>query len=234
MTREALAHIEGAERFFFLAGDPASAEWLRRLNTSAQSLLDCYAEGRPRSESYAEMTARALAAVRAGQRVVVAFYGHPGVGADPAHAMLRHARNEGFPAEMMPGISAEACLIADLAIDPLRPGWQSYEAWTFLVTRPRFDTRFSLVLWQIGLIYQRGISFAGEQDARGMKDLSRVLAKEYSSSHEAILYEASPFPVADPRIERCRVRDLPDVSVSTSTTLYVPPRTRAGRRASGK
>ena len=180
LTQEALAHIRRAERFFFLSGDPATARWLQRLNANAESLADCYVEGRPRAAGYAEMAARALAAVASGQRVVVAFYGHPGVGADPTHAMLAQARTLGYSARMLPAISAEACLVADLGVDPLRPGWQSYEAWMFLLTRPRIDVRMSLVLWQIGLIYERGVSVVGRQHPRGMKDLARALTATLS------------------------------------------------------
>jgi uncharacterized protein YabN with tetrapyrrole methylase and pyrophosphatase domain len=230
VTSEALAQIEHAERLFYLAGEPATAYWLQRLNASAESLLDCYVEGRPRAAAYVEMATRALDAVRAGQRVVVAFYGHPGIAVDPAHAMLRQARKEGYRARMLPGISAEACLIADLGVDPLRPGWQSYEAWTFMAARPRFDPRVSLVLWQIGLIYHRGISMAGTHDPRGLKDLSRALSTRYPSTHSVVLYEASPFHIAEPRIERCPLARLPRVTVDTSTTLYVPPLSRRRKR----
>ena len=231
LTQEALAHIRRAERFFFLSGDPATARWLQRLNANAESLADCYVEGRPRAAGYAEMAARALAAVTSGQRVVVAFYGHPGVGADPTHAMLAQARALGYTARMLPGISAEACLVADLGVDPLRPGWQSYEAWTFLLTRPRIDVRMSLVLWQIGLIYERGVSVVGRQHPRGMKDLARALTARYHSRHSVVLYEASPFAIADSRIEHCAVRDLPTAPVRTSTTLYVPPLNDQGSRS---
>ena len=223
LTSEALAHITRADRFFYLAGDSATAHWLAGLNPRAESLHGCYAEGRLRTETYAEMASRALAAVRAGDDVVVAYHGHPGVGADPAHAMIRQARLEGYPAQMLPGISADACLVVDLGIDPLRPGWQSYEAWTFIDTRPRFDPRVSLVLWQIGLIYNRSVSFAGQHDARGLANLAAMLADSYPPTHSVTLYEASPFPIADPRIEPCPLRDLPQATVSTSTTLYVPP-----------
>src|SRR5690606_41924587 len=41
--------------------------------------------------------------------------------------------SEGFVARMEPGISAEACLYADLGIDPGRHGVQSMEATHFLV-----------------------------------------------------------------------------------------------------
>lgn len=224
VTLEALAHVEQAERLFFLAGDLATARWLRRLNPSAESLFDCYAEGRPRLESYALMTARVLAAVRDGRQVVAAFYGHPGVGVHPAHAMIREARAAGYRADMLPGISAEACLVADLGVDPLHAGWQSYEAWAFVATRPRFDARAALILWQVGLVFEDSIRFSGASDRRGLIAIARALGRAYAPSHRVILYEASPFPVSVPRIESMPLDTLARARVSTSTTLFVPPR----------
>jgi uncharacterized protein YabN with tetrapyrrole methylase and pyrophosphatase domain len=230
MTLEALEQVKHAERVFYLAGDMATARWLQQLNPTAESLFDCYAEGRPRADSYTEMVARVLQAVRAGQRVAAAFYGHPGVGVDPAHRMIKQARQEGYRAQMLPGVSAEACLVADLGVDPLLQGWQSYEAWAFVAQRPRFDPRHALVLWQVGLVYQQSISFSGALDPRGLPAVASALKATYPPSHRVVLYEASPFPVSDPRIEPRRLKDLTKASVSTATTLFVPPLTKRRTR----
>ena len=59
-----------------------------------------------------------LEPVRAGKRVCAAFYGHPGVFVLPSHDAISRARAEGFEATMLPGVSAEDCLVADLGVDP--------------------------------------------------------------------------------------------------------------------
>lgn len=223
ITLEALTHITRAERVLYLAGDPASSRWLQQLNPASESLADAYAEGRLRVDSYREMTNRILGPVRMGHRVVAVFYGHPGVGVDPAHAALRQARAEGYPARMLPGVSAEACLIADLGLDPLQDGWQSYEAWSFLNSRPRFDHRTPLVLWQLGVIYQSSIDFSGRPNPRGIRALASRLQQKYSATHAVVLYEASPFEICEPRCERIPLARIPAAPVTTATTLYVPP-----------
>jgi hypothetical protein len=232
VTLEALDHIRRAERLMYLAGDGATAHWLQQLNPAAESLSDCYAEGRPRERSYEEMTERILQPLREGYRVSAAFYGHPGVGVDPAYAAIRRARQEGYPARMLPGISAEACLIAELEVDPLEQGWQSHEAWAFVIRRPVFDERCPLVLWQIGLVFQESVDFSGAPNRRGLHALMKLLRLHYAASHQVVLYDASPFPVCQSRIERIALRDLPDVDVRLSTTLYMPATegTRARRR----
>ena len=64
-----------------------------------------------------------LREVRAGLDVVGVFYGHPGVFVDPSQRSLAIAREEDYKARMLPGVTAEDCLYADLCIDPANPGW---------------------------------------------------------------------------------------------------------------
>jgi uncharacterized protein YabN with tetrapyrrole methylase and pyrophosphatase domain len=232
VTLETLDHIKRADRLLYLAGDQATARWLQQINPSAESLSDCYAEGRPRERSYERMTERILQPLREGHRVSAIFYGHPGVGVDPAHAAIKRAREEGYSARMLAGISAEACLIAELEVDPLAQGWQSHEAWAFVVRRPVFDDRCPLVLWQIGLVFQASIDFSGAPDRRGLRALTKLLRLHYPASHQVVLYDASPFPVCQSRIERIALRDLPQVDVRMSTTLYIPAIISGRRRGS--
>ena len=96
-----------------------------------------------------------LEPVRAGKRVCAAFYGHPGVFVLPSHEAIARARAEGFDATMLPGVSAEDCLVADLGVDPARNGLQSYEAGDFLRRRPAIEPTTALVLWQIGVVGAR-------------------------------------------------------------------------------
>src|SRR3546814_6212654 len=84
-----------------------------------------------------------MAQVRAGKQVCAVFYGHPGVFADVPHRVVRKAREEGIPARMEPGISAEACLYADLNLDPGQRGVQSMEATHFLVHDRRSEEHTS-------------------------------------------------------------------------------------------
>src|SRR3546814_5585333 len=92
------------------------------------------------------MDAAIMAEVRAGKRVCAVFYGHPGVFADVPHAVIRKARADGISARMEPGISAEACLYADLGIDPGRSGVLSLESTHFLVYQHTIDTSAHLLL----------------------------------------------------------------------------------------
>ena len=158
MTLEAVACMEQSQKLFYLVGEPVMELWIQERNPTAEALDDCYARGRPREKSYKEMVNRMLGPVRRGLDVVGAFYGHPGVFADPTHTAIRIARREGYRAVMLPAVSAEDCLFAELGVDPADRGCQSYEATDFLNRRPRFDPSCALILWQIGVIGEDSIA----------------------------------------------------------------------------
>jgi uncharacterized protein YabN with tetrapyrrole methylase and pyrophosphatase domain len=223
-TPEALDCITRADRLLYLVTDPATETWLRRLNRAAETLRDCYAAGKPRELSYREMVQRILLAVRAGAYVCAAFYGHPGVFVNPGHQAIRRARREGFRARMLPGISTEDCLFADLGVDPAESGCQSFEATDFLAYRRRFDPTSALVLWQVGVLGEP--SFPTEVPCRRerLERLTRVLRRHYDARHPIVLYEAAQFPVSEPRIRKIPLSKLPATRLWSITTLYIPPK----------
>ena len=223
VTAETLSSIKNADEVLTMLGDPASGYWLQGLRPDAVSMLDRYGVGKPRRDTYEEITNHILDRARSGSRVCVAFYGHPGVFVAPSHAALRQARKEGLQARMHPGISAESCLFADLGVDPVARGCQSFEATDLLVRQRRFDTSSSLVLWQIGGV---GVSTYFKKafwSQSGLDYLTDRLLEVYPENHEVVVYEASPMPVCDARIDRLPLRDLPKATVSIISTLFVPP-----------
>jgi len=204
----------------YLVTDPISAEGIERLNPRARSLGSCYVEGEDRRDAYARMIEEILAPVRAGQRVCAAFYGHPGVFVLPSHEAIGQARREGYAARMLPGVSAEDCLFADLGVDPARTGCQSYEATRFLEERPRVEPSAALVLWQIGVVGSSNHS--AEPHAPGLGALVSALCEIYGSNHEVVVYEASRYAGVDPLVRRVPLHRLAG-AVTPASTLYVPP-----------
>jgi uncharacterized protein YabN with tetrapyrrole methylase and pyrophosphatase domain len=218
---EAKSHIESADAVFYLVTDPGTEMWLHSLNPAAQSLQPFYEGRENRLATYLEMTDFILDHVRRGLDVCAVFYGHPGVFVFPSHRAVATARQEGFEAVMLPGISAEDCLFADLGFDPARQGCQSFEATDFLVFRRRFDPRSHLVLWQVGVLGEVGYKMALTQAKLDIL-VERLLAA-YPSDHPAVLYEAARYPVCDPSILHRRLGALDAAEVTSISTLYVPP-----------
>jgi uncharacterized protein YabN with tetrapyrrole methylase and pyrophosphatase domain len=221
LTPEARIRIEQADVVLSVVSEPVMQDALEKLNPRTRSLHELYEVGASRAEAYEAMTEEILAEVRAGKDVCAAFYGHPGVFVTPSHEALRRARAEGFPARMLPGVSAEDCLFADLGIDPARFGCQSYEATDFLVHGRRVDTTATLVLWQLGTVGSDAAS--AEPRPSGLGVLVDALLELYPSEHEVVVYEASPYPGFDPLICRVPLSDLAPEHVTAMSTLCVPP-----------
>ena len=144
------SHIEQADVVFVCVAEHYMEAWITSLNKNTVNLQTFYGEGKDRHDTYAQMTSAMLERVEKGEKVVGAFYGHPGVFAKVPHDAIAIAKSRGFDAYMLPGISAESCLYADLGIDPGALGCQHYEANQFLLYKREVDTAAYLVLWQVG------------------------------------------------------------------------------------
>ncbi len=226
VTIEARSAMEHASKLFYLVADPTTEYYLKSLNGNSESLLRFYENGKERFTSYLEMVSRIMEEVRAGHDVCAAFYGHPGVFAFPPHLAIKLARSEGFEAKMLPGVSAEDCLFADLGIDPAWSGCQSFEATDFLLFKRRFDPNCSLILWQIGVIGH--VTFEGKgYDLSGLHVLQSYLTEFYGENHAVIVYEASHDPISQMKRVRVPFSELTSAPVTAESTLYVPPKASA-------
>lgn len=224
VTAETRACLEHADEVLYLVADPLAAAWVESVASRARPLHSFYEPGRNRSETYAAIVEEILARLRVGGNVCVAFYGHPGMLVDPSHKAIRRARSEGFEARMLPAVSAEDCLIADLGVDPGHLGCQSYEATDLLIHGREIDPSATLIIWQVGAV--------GNAEYTPGGDLSRVpvlveyLERYYPPEHEVVCYEASLYPVCDASVRRISLAELADADVSPMATLYVPPAVR--------
>jgi hypothetical protein len=138
------------------------------------------------------------------------------------HEAIRQARREGYEASMLPGISAEDCLIADLGVDPGPLGLQSFEATDFLIRPRRFDTTTALVLWQIGSVGNLGFASRERVTRPSLAVLQEVLTTHYGEAHKVYVYEAATSPRARPRVEPIRIGELGTTPVTLVSTLFVP------------
>lgn len=224
ITLESRVAIEQAGKLFHLVNDEASRAYLEELNPSAESLAVCYREGKPGLESSEEMVERILAALRGGLDVCVAFSGHPAVFLPPAHEAVRRARLEGHPAKMLPGISAQSCLFAEVGVDPGVNGCQVFEATDFLIRRRQFDPTSALILLQVGAIGLTRYVSRNPWCAERLRILVEVLEKSYSPEHEVVVYHAEVLPNCESSIQHVPLERLPEAGVTFLSTLYVPPR----------
>lgn len=222
VTQEALASLRAADRVFHCVCDAVTEAWLHELHPRAESLRPLYRPGVERGLIYTAMAERVLDAVRAGDTVCLAFYGHPGVCAQAGHQSIAMARAEGYAASMLPGVSCEDCLYADLGVDPAEAGCQSHEATRFLSRAMAFDARAGLVLWQIGMLGH--LDYQASYRPSGLLALIEHLQPAYGAEHEVLLYELPSYAARAALVQRMPLHRLAQAPMNWAMTLYVPPR----------
>jgi uncharacterized protein YabN with tetrapyrrole methylase and pyrophosphatase domain len=224
LTVEALAAMASADVVLHVIGEPVQEEALLAINPNSRTLTGYYADGLERSATYEAMVQEILGEVSAGKRTVAAFYGHPGVFTYPSHESVRRARAAGLPARMLPAVSAEDCLWADLGEDP-GDGCQAYEATDFLYYDREVDQYAHLLLWQVGSLG----NYTYESEGYDLSLLPALVAKllqTFAPDHPVTLYEA-PFHAGVPaRLTRVPLVELAPWQVTPATTLHLPPRRR--------
>lgn len=222
ISTETKAYISQSDKVLYLVNDPLMQEWIEELNPNSESLDYLYNKHVLRTDSYKEISNYILQSMNDNKHVCVVMYGHPSVFAQPALDAVKEAKKQGYYAKILPAISAEDCLFADLLIDPGSCGCQSFETTDFLIHDRKFDTNSHLVLWQVGVIAVLS-HLKMQNDKNGIITLTNYLKQFYPSQHLVTIYEASQYPNFEPRITEVILENLPDAILSRLSTLYVPP-----------
>jgi hypothetical protein len=221
------ALIANADKVLYCVADPATVVWLRRLRPDALDLYVLYGDDKVRYTTYMEMAEAQLYWVRQGLRVVVIFYGHPGIFVLSTHRAIQIARREGHRAVMRAAVSALDTLCADLGVDPSHPGLQTHEATDCLIRRRRIDTSLHVVLWQVGLIGELGYRRQGYLNSHFSYFVS-WLEELYGPGYEITHYIGARYPGTDPLIQVLSLAELHDPArqrdVTGLSTFYIPPR----------
>lgn len=225
ISERAVSEILTADTVFVLA-DALAFDWIASRRPDAVDLTNYYDDRTDRRETYRAMKASICEAVSAGRRVCTVFYGHPGVFAQVPHEAVAQIRAAGLAARMEPGISAEACLYADLGLDPGDRGVQSLEATRFLAYKHVLDPTTLVLLWQVALAGNLAcIGF--ESDPKRLQLLVDKLSQCYRPETPVILYEAAQLPIEAFRADRMTLADLPAARYREYTTLVIPPAVEA-------
>jgi hypothetical protein len=224
LTLETVAAVEQGEVVFYLVIDQLTMNWILGRCPTARPLYHHYQPGRNRRAGYEGMVEEILVELRAGRTVTALFYGHPGVLAYPGHRAIARARAEGFFARMLPGISADACLIAELGIDPATDGLQAFEATQLLRADNTPDIRTPMILWQAGVVGDTDFATGAAYVRSGFDALRDRLSALYGPDHRLCLYEASEFSALASSILWRTVAELRREDLSPMCTLFIPAR----------
>ncbi len=225
MTVEAITWIRRADIVLYVVGDPVAQNAILALNKNAESLQTLYSSDMKRVDTYNAMIERILSEVRDGKTVCGVFYGHPGVFVYPSHEAVKRMRAEGYPAVMLPGISAGDCLFAYIGIDPATTGCSSYEATGWLFNAWPADPASAMVLWQIGILGNAGYNPLAKYPTPLMPLLILKMSNYYSPHHNVAVYEAAVQIGCEPTINWVPIAALTHVELSAASTLFIPPQT---------
>lgn len=225
ITLEARGWIQQADIVLYCLAESGTEQWIRENARQSRNLSALYGSGKARSNTYREMAETALLYVRAGFDTCMIFYGHPGVFVQSTHLALSMALSEGFPAVMLPGISALDCLFADLGIEQATTGFQSVGATDLLLRRRILQTDCHLVIWQVGFVGNSGFNGEGTKNSY-LPVLLEYLGEFYERDHPVTVYEASQYSLGSARKDAMVLADLAQARLNFSSTLYIPPRVR--------
>ncbi|HBD7411738.1 TPA: uroporphyrinogen III methylase [Legionella pneumophila] len=221
LSKEAESHINKAEIVLFLVNEPVMEEWIGVHARKVKNLSGLYFSQKNRESSYRLITKEILHALECYEFVCVVFYGHPTVFALPGLEAIKKAKENGVETKIIPAISAEDCLFADLEIDPGECGCYSVEATDLLVYQRHPDTSSHLLVWQVGMLGNLGHEAHLKTDA--IELFVEYLLKFYSENHVAVIYEASIYPGLDCIVKKFMLKELRDQRISKIAILYIPP-----------
>jgi uncharacterized protein YabN with tetrapyrrole methylase and pyrophosphatase domain len=173
------------------------------------------------------MVQRILEPLSEGARVCAAFYGHPSIFVSPAREVVKQARALGFPARLLPAISALDCMYADLGVDPGVHGMQIFESTDFVVNRRAPDLATPLVILQAGAAGVTTYTEVTTAEPARVAALAASLGQFYAQDHRVVIYEAAPLPIVETRLDWIPLADLRGASLSVYSTLYVPEKEKA-------
>lgn len=224
MTFQAADAIRAADVTLFNVGNHTlTVDWIQENATSAIDLYDYYDHGKSRQHTYDQMVEAILDQLRAGENVVAAFYGHPGVFVGPGFEAIKKARKEGYEASMLPGVSAVDCMFADLEFDPAPYGCAMVEASDYVLMERNYDSRMPLIIWQAGVVGDISFNANGRATSESEDMLKRRLLRDYPENHPITTYIAATLPGMRSKTRSSTIGKLEDLALNASSTCLVPP-----------
>ena len=222
ITKETEIAVQKASKVLYLVNEPIIEDWIIKEARNSESMYDLYIENDSRNKNYALIIEKILEEHKRYKNLCVLIYGHPTVFAFPGLEAIKRIEAKGSFAKVMPGISSEDCLFADLRINPGSRGCISLEATEFLLYDRAIDPSYHVIFWQIGQIGNTGLPEAG-LNRRVLSCFCERVQSIYAGDVDVILYEASLYPNIPAKISKQKISELASMEINTISSLYLPP-----------
>ncbi len=222
LTKESIAYIENADVVYYLSNDSIMIEWLENKCNDIESLSRIYFKHASRKEAYSEIDSYLIERVRAGLNICFLLYGHPVVFSQPGMIAIHVLENEGYTVKVLPAISSEDCLFADLRINPGSVGCLSYDATDLLIRNRQLLPTSHLIVWQIA-----SVGYVNHYKEKYGNDYIELLVQKlltvYPGCHAVAIYIAAKYPGFESRTFHCTIASLASVDIPRFSTMYIPP-----------
>lgn len=220
LTQESITYIKNSEIICYLINEPLMKDYIRDNSKESYDLDILYNAHTYRKDSYLDITKYVLSQFDKYNHVSFIVYGHPCFCVNSTINAIKLA-NKDIDIEVLPAVSSEDCLYADLGINPLVYGTQIYEATDFLIFDRTVDASSNLILFQIGMI--GNIKHDKDVNIDNLIILKSKLLNHYPKDHELIVYEASLYPHVKPVVTKITLNDLENGKFSHISTVFIKP-----------
>jgi Tetrapyrrole (Corrin/Porphyrin) Methylases len=221
-TIEAAEAMSRCARIYSIVQEP-SAVWLPSAvrATPVVNLLSMYIEGALRIENYQRVANAILEGLKEAAVVGYVTYGNPLAYDSVAQMLVRNARRDSIPFQVVPGISSIDTILCDLGID-MAPGVQIYEASWLVASRTPLNPSVAAILLQLGHFGSARAHYRDRRPIEALKDLVEYLSGFYQPSHAAFLVQSSNSsrPAA---IKQVRLDGLCEIGARDwAESVYIP------------
>lgn len=222
-TKEFDLSVRSADIVIYLVNEPLLELWINKNSKRVFCLNDIYFSYPKRDESYKAIAETVISSFNEYNNICLVFYGHPVLLADSVNRIIEEAKLSNIKVQVLPGISAFDCLLADLEIK-LDGGCFLAEASFLIKNQINLDISNHVILWQVGVI---DVDSPITNDNRGnIWKLKNELLKFYDAESQVYLYEASIYPHLKPLIIKTSIELISEYELSSITSMYIPPAKR--------
>lgn len=223
VTAETERRIRRCREVLYNDSGVGTAAFLEARCGRVTSLYARYGEAGSRLGSYHTMAADVIEAALARRPVMFLTHGHPIVFCYAGFLIRDLAEVLGLSVEVLPGISAAACLMADLWLDPGAGGLQMFEATDILLRQRRLHPDVPALIWQVGNLETRLYTTRPSAPQR-LHRFRDWLLQTYPPDHPVTAYYAAPHPITVPKRWTFPLAEIADhaAALHPGITLYLP------------
>jgi tetrapyrrole methylase family protein/MazG family protein len=222
LTSETISTVKDADLVAYLLNNSVLENWVKSVQENTYSLASEYAISNDRAVSYRAISDKIISLSKEHLNLCVLIYGHPLLISNSVQSAIKNLKQEGADVVVLPAVSSLDCLFADLCIDPIAGGVLALDASDWLLSKKTIDSSYHFILFQIGLLEIFELPTKNSTQESLLK-LKEQLLKTYDRNHKVIIYEASIYPHLKAKIIESTINNLPILTLSNLSTLYIPP-----------